>query len=364
MLKSVLNGTQRSSLVGNLLQSSRDGVDGSRSLVAVVAVNHQSVDTKTLSAHHGDVHVDLVVCGGVSAYMQAQIHCAVQVSKGLNLQPSLLVARNSSAIILLVRYIGADGLDVLAIVVLYSSHHLIHAGKCLHVVAIGLAVLVQEVYYLTYGCLLVSLCIGGSRINRIVCGVANLDLISSDLGAVGDLLLDFSIIADVSHLQIRQISSTCLDGGSSSLQNTSGIIYTLGCSSEQTSVVSTKNPLSILKGQLSSLALVVALQQVGLVELGGIGYTVDLGNQLVNLALNCLSVALGHRAVSSLNCQLVHSLQHIVNFRQSTFSGLHCADTVLSVGRSLSQTSDLLSHLLGNSQTCRIISCAVDLVAG
>ena len=57
-------------------------------------------------------------------------------------------------------------------------------------------------------------------------------------------------------------------------------------------------------------------------------------------------------------------MDHVMNLVQSTVRRLHRADTVLRIEGSLRKTPDLLPHLLGNSQPCRIISSPVDLVAG
>ena len=51
-------------------------------------------------------------------------------------------------------------------------------------------------------------------------------------------------------------------------------------------------------------------------------------------------------------------------FVQSTFRGLHHGNTVLSVGGSLSQTTDLPAHFLGDCEACRVISSLIDPVAG
>ena len=51
-----------------------------------------------------------------------------------------------------------------------------------------------------------------------------------------------------------------------------------------------------------------------------------------------------------------------MNLCQSTFSSLYCRYTIFCVCRSLIQTTDLLSHLLRNCQTCCIICCTVDSV--
>ena len=75
----------------------------------------------------------------------------------------------------------------------------------------------------------------------------------------------------------------------------------------------------------------IALQEVGLVELRGLGYTVDLSAELIYLILDGLTVGLGVRAVRCLYGQFVHTLKHIVNFGQGTFSCLNCGYTILCV---------------------------------
>ena len=108
----------------------------------------------------------------------------------------------------------------------------------------------------------------------------------------------------------------------------------------------------------------ITLQQIGLIELGGLSNTINFSGQLIYFILDISSVILRHSSVSCLYSQLVHSLQHILNFVQGAFSGLYCADTILCVQGSLCQTSDLLSHLLTDGQACCVISCTVDLVSG
>ncbi len=57
-----------------------------------------------------------------------------------------------------------------------------------------------------------------------------------------------------------------------------------------------------------SLCVLATLQQIRLVELGRLRYTVDLCEELVYLVLDRLTVRECVCAVGSLHCQLVHSL--------------------------------------------------------
>ena len=106
------------------------------------------------------------------------------------------------------------------------------------------------------------------------------------------------------------------------------------------------------------------IQQVHLVESSSRLYTVNFAHQLLNFRLDVLTVDRGKSTVLALNCQLVDTLKHIMNFVQCTFCCLYTRDTVFCVQGSLRKTSDLTSHLLGNGETCCIICCAVNLVTG
>ena len=91
---------------------------------------------------------------------------------------------------------------------------------------------------------------------------------------------------------------------------------------------------------------------------------VDLVGQLADFLLDRI---LGYGvigSVSGLGCQGCHTLQHAVNFGESTFLGLDESDGVLRVGGCLIETVDLLAHLLGNCEACCIICCAVDTITG
>ena len=108
-----------------------------------------------------------------------------------------------------------------------------------------------------------------------------------------------------------------------------------------------------------------AVQQLDAVEVGRIGDAVNFIPQLGDFLLELGAVGLALvGTVGGLLCQLVHTVEHIVDFGQGTLSGLHQGDTVLGVVLSLVQASDLGAHLLGNRQTSGVVTGAVDLVAG
>ena len=75
---------------------------------------------------------------------------------------------------------------------------------------------------------------------------------------------------------------------------------------------------------------------------------IDLRYELVNFKLDVSSIVRSKSVIRSLNCQLVHTLKHILYFLKSTFSCLYCRYTILCVVRCLIKTSDLSSHLFGN----------------
>ena len=93
--------------VGYFLQSVCDDVDGLGSVVAVVAADVQAIDAKASCAHHGDVHANLVVAGGVGSYMQAEVDGIVQVGESFEF--------NLKSVSILI-IIGSYGLKILAII--------------------------------------------------------------------------------------------------------------------------------------------------------------------------------------------------------------------------------------------------------
>ena len=108
----------------------------------------------------------------------------------------------------------------------------------------------------------------------------------------------------------------------------------------------------------------IGIQQILLVEGCCSGYTIDLVYQCIYFLLDVCTVFRLIRTIGCLNCQFVHSLQHIVYFIQSTFCCLHHGNTILCVCTRLGKSSYLTSHLFGNSQSCCIVCCTVDLVSG
>ena len=69
-------------------------------------------------------------------------------------------------------------------------------------------------------------------------------------------------------------------------------------------------------------------------------------------------------AVGGLVGQLHHTVKHIMDFGECTFSGLHEGNTVLGVFLGHIQASDLGPHLFGNGQAGGVIPGPVDFVAG
>ena len=322
MLQSVLNGTKRSSLAGNLSQCVSDCINSSCCIVAGQTCYIQTIHAKSSCTHLIDVQSNLVIAGRISTYMQAQVNSIIQVCEGLNLQIG-----NASV------YISRNGLDIIAVITLDCRSHIVNVRECLNTAGIQL---LHNFAYVQLGNGSTCSALHRSAGNELICAAA-----SNCKG-----LYHISGIADCCSTlcKAHAWNSTCWLRNSTKLAGQCSICSTIG--------------------QFTNITAVVTFQQISLIELGRSRYTVNFCYQLVNFALDCISVALGLCAVCGLNCQLIHSLQHIMNFCQSAFCGLHCTDTILCVCRSLCKSSDLLSHLLGNSQACGIICCTVDPVAG
>ena len=108
-----------------------------------------------------------------------------------------------------------------------------------------------------------------------------------------------------------------------------------------------------------------AVQQLDAVEVGAVRDTVDLGLEGVHFLLEVEAVHLVVvGAVGGLGGQVVHAVEHVLNFLHRALSGLHQGDAVLDVLGSGVQAGDLGAHLLGNSQTGGVVAGAVDLIAG
>ena len=106
-----------------------------------------------------------------------------------------------------------------------------------------------------------------------------------------------------------------------------------------------------------------AIQQLGAVEVGGLGDSVDLVQQLIDLGLEGVTLGLGVGAVGGLGGQLHHTVQHGMNLSQVAFGSLDEADAILGVGGSGLQTGDLGLHLLADGQTGSVITGTVDAEA-
>ena len=114
-----------------------------------------------------------------------------------------------------------------------------------------------------------------------------------------------------------------------------------------------------------SVGIPSAVQQLDAVEVGGVGDTVDFGLEVVNFLLEVGAVDLVVvGAVGGLGGQVIHAVEHILDFLHGALGGLHQGDAVLDVLGSGVQTDDLGAHLLRNCQTGGVVAGAVDLVAG
>ena len=69
-------------------------------------------------------------------------------------------------------------------------------------------------------------------------------------------------------------------------------------------------------------------------------------------------------AVGGLGGQIVHAVEHVLDFLHSALGGLHQGDAVLHVLLGGLQAGDLGPHLLGNGKTRGVVAGTVDLVAG
>ena len=69
-------------------------------------------------------------------------------------------------------------------------------------------------------------------------------------------------------------------------------------------------------------------------------------------------------AVGGLGGQIVHAVEHVLDFLHSALGGLHQGDAVLHVLLRGLQAGDLGPHLLGNGKTRGVVAGTVDLVAG
>ena len=105
-------------------------------------------------------------------------------------------------------------------------------------------------------------------------------------------------------------------------------------------------------------------KHIGAVEVTGAADTVNFGPEGDELFLQAGTVVLIIGAVGGLGGQLHHTVQHVMDLGESTFSGLHHGNTVLGVLGRHGQAGDLGTHLLRNRQTGGVVAGAVDLVAG
>ena len=107
-----------------------------------------------------------------------------------------------------------------------------------------------------------------------------------------------------------------------------------------------------------------AVQQLGAIEVSGLGDSVDFLQQLVHLVLEGATLGAGVGAVGRLGGQLNHTVQHSVDLVQVALGGLNQADAILGVGAGGLQTGNLGLHLLADGQACGVITGPVDPEAG
>ncbi|MNZ95161.1 hypothetical protein D3C78_1142950 [compost metagenome] len=105
-------------------------------------------------------------------------------------------------------------------------------------------------------------------------------------------------------------------------------------------------------------------QQLNTVEVYCFRDVINFTDQFLNFQLDLITVSAVISTVSGLVSQRIDTLQHGVNFSQSTLSCLDQGNTVLSVALCLGQAVDLETHFLRDCQTSCIVSCTINAVTG
>ena len=368
MLQTVLNSTEGRPLCGNLRYCVSDGIDCVSScntaVVCVVALSIladyiQVLDTEVLGGHLLDTYTDLVVHVGISAYMKVEVQSLLgSVCSLLNCE-GYICCKNSSVTSIQLTTGNSDKLLVnsctFQLTPLCSTLNLISVNSitgygmnigscCLTGCSIDLG------HFCRVCCFVIADHIGlAKRLTDQLKGTALSDLriiglqstvildivyrililagiLSVRLNRLDDRIVLASDIDLVAYVKLLVVYSKCECRLAVIALDSCCRIVVRGC----TKLVKT----SVMTFHCDGLRLVgirVALEEVGLVELRGFGYTVDLSGELVNFVLDGLTVGLGVRAVGSLYGQFVHTLKHIVNFGQGTFSCLNCGYTILCV---------------------------------
>ena len=108
-----------------------------------------------------------------------------------------------------------------------------------------------------------------------------------------------------------------------------------------------------------------AVQQLNPVEVVGVRDTVNFILQLVDFPLEAEPVhGIVVGAVGRLGGQVVHAVEHVLDFLNGAFGGLHQGDAVLDVFLGGVQARDLGAPLLGNSQASGGVASAVNFITG
>ena len=102
----------------------------------------------------------------------------------------------------------------------------------------------------------------------------------------------------------------------------------------------------------------VAVQQLLLVELGGVADTGDLLAELVDLKLDVAAVLAGQGVVGRLDGQLAHTLEDGMGLVEGALGGLDHGDAVLGVGHGAVHAVDLGAHLFADGETGRVVGGA------
>jgi hypothetical protein len=106
-----------------------------------------------------------------------------------------------------------------------------------------------------------------------------------------------------------------------------------------------------------------AVQQLGAVELGGVGDTIDFLLQLLVLFVQGQPLGVAEGAVGGLLCQFPHTAEDVPHFREAAFRGLRHGDAVLGVADRDRDAADLRPQFFGDRQAGGVVLRAVDAKA-
>src|SRR5690606_28741678 len=107
-----------------------------------------------------------------------------------------------------------------------------------------------------------------------------------------------------------------------------------------------------------------AVEQLDVVEVGGAGDAVDLGQQLLRFGVQRAAVGGGVGGVARLHGQLTDALQVVADLGHRAFGGLRQRDAVVGVAGSLVHAADLGGEALRNGEAGGVVLGAVDAHAG